>query len=662
MVYYYAKFFSWLVTSPRLVYLPMIVVLIAVMSMRYGALREASTIVEVAYTEKRTFNQALRALDIDPREYPAPYQITARPGKNIIVISLESFEQGYMGSNFNELTPNLNRLANDWTLFKNMRENGGSSWTSGSLYAQQVGMPAYFGIEGNRIFHNVTGTRLTGLGHVLQRAGYQTSYLVGKPEFAGMADLLRVYGLSVTPTSASEDATPVKTWELHDLDLFANAKSEVLRLKRHDAPFALFLSTISTHSPDGIFDPRLEGVVPTQPTNLEFMVAGVDHMIGDFVSFLRSENLLESTAIFIFPDHNLMNPIGRVAVNLSKEPRRLFLLSNIAPEILKKSRSSQIMQIEIPRLIIDGAGITSNAKFLADFFRGRNLEGLIENRKADLTSLNIAAIDFDFFRWRSSINRGVRSEAAVGRKRDAIGVARDAVDRTKFIAHAGGEIDGNIYTNSLEALDLSYQRGFRLFELDIIETSDRHFVAAHDWAHWAKLSGYPGDLPPSRQIFLNRLLDFKYTAMDMALINDWFSRHPDAILVTDKVNKPARFAAEFIDKNRLMMELFTWEAVHEGIEVGIRTPMPNGKLIVKLKGNKLEQLLNMKISAIAVSYRIAEKNNALFRSFNKSGIRTFVFHVNFDPGKDESYVVCNVMEYVYGLYADRWKFEKSFSC
>ncbi len=90
--------------------------------------------------------------------------------------------------------------------------------------------------------------------------------------------------------------------------------------------------------------------------------------------------------------------------------------------------------------------------------------------------------------------------------------------------------------------------------------------------------------------------------------------------------------------------------------------MPNGKLIVKLKGNKLEQLLNMKISAIAVSYRIAEKNNALFRSFNKSGIRTFVFHVNFDPGKDESYVVCNVMEYVYGLYADRWKFEKSFSC
>lgn len=34
------------------------------------------------------------------------------------------------------------------------------------------------------------------------------------------------------------------------------------------------------------------------------------------------------------------------------------------------------------------------------------------------------------------------------------------------IAHAGGGIDGNIYTDSLEALNQSYQNGTRLFDID----------------------------------------------------------------------------------------------------------------------------------------------------------------------------------------------------
>jgi phosphoglycerol transferase MdoB-like AlkP superfamily enzyme len=53
-------------------------------------------------------------------------------------------------------------------------------------------------------------------------------------------------------------------------------------------------------------------------------------------------------------------------------------------------------------------------------------------------------------------------------------------DVTRFIAHAGGMIDDHTYTNSLEALNMSYDKGFRLFELDILRTSDSMFVTAHD--------------------------------------------------------------------------------------------------------------------------------------------------------------------------------------
>ncbi|WP_339666208.1 hypothetical protein, partial [Maribacter arcticus] len=46
----------------------------------------------------------------------------------------------------------------------------------------------------------------------------------------------------------------------------------------------------------------------------------------------------------------------------------------------------------------------------------------------------------------------------------------------RFIAHAGGEVNGIKSTNSKNALDENYKKGFRIFELDIIETSDGKLV------------------------------------------------------------------------------------------------------------------------------------------------------------------------------------------
>ena len=80
-------------------------------------------------------------------------------------------------------------------------------------------------------------------------------------------------------------------------------------------------------------------------------------------------------------------------------------------------------------------------------------------------------------------------------------INQHAAQVDRYIAHAGGEIDGEIYTNSLEALTKSYLDGFRLFELDIIRTSDGHFVAAHDWELWSEMTSYDGELPPDLKEF-----------------------------------------------------------------------------------------------------------------------------------------------------------------
>lgn len=130
-----------------------------------------------------------------------------------------------------------------------------------------------------------------------------------------------------------------------------------------------------------------------------------------------------------------------------------------------------------------------------------------------------------------------------------------------IIAHAGGEIHGNTYTNSLEALNKSYSDGARIFELDISQTKDGAYVAVHDWDGWKKMTSYTGDLPPILSDFKKYKIHDKYSGLDFEDINKWFSTHEDAILVTDKINVPSDIVNLFVDKKRLRMELFSKEAI-----------------------------------------------------------------------------------------------------
>ena len=133
----------------------------------------------------------------------------------------------------------------------------------------------------------------------------------------------------------------------------------------------------------------------------------------------------------------------------------------------------------------------------------------------------------------------------------------------QLIAHAGGEIDSLTYTNSLEAMNFSYEKGARLIELDILETPDNHFVAAHDWDKWKKTTKFKGATPPSLDEFKKHKIHGIYTPLDMQDINNWFNNHIDAILITDKINQPKKFSKIFIDPSRLNMELFDQQAIKE---------------------------------------------------------------------------------------------------
>ena len=852
-----------------------VIAAIVIMGLPNGALNNLFVIAKIMCSADSGFETALYNLNI--HDYVTSDDIKAERGKNIVVISLESFEKGYLSNRKAHLTPNLRSLTEKWQ-FHDMKETPGNGWTSASLYGVLTGLPAFFKGDGNNYFQDSYDSYISGVGHVLKAAGYQTTFLTNDAEFGDTESLLKVFKIdNIVDRRNIGKAYGESLANANDKDLFEAAKLEINSRKKSNTPFALFISTLDTHNPDGIYDNRFEGKIAHQKTNLEFMVSAVDFMIGDFIKFLQNENLLESTIVYIFPDHLKM---GDASVLRGTGERSLYLLTNASAKNLSLDSTQNTYQIDLPKLILDGAEIEHNARFLTEYIAGDKIDFINKNVIA-LTTLNnsglkrkkiwedellvtlksdrtlvefgentesistdtlknfIAQISFSpemrlvgtAFTSLSSgtlpakiesghvtLNLFIRSDTLFGYIRDennlpllksstrsisfskqdlttasklpalpdaanapdklfvfaddvanvvpaspqleyseygveipytilegfveleysTVGAAKPYVilfdqpyapnsmrlhnlipsssnktsirltipgtsqnpllllrnwsktgtfvvhnykvvgrgqdndkrfnaetshleayvnDRSRFIAHAGGGIDGNTYTNSLEALNENYNKGFRFFELDISVTSDGKYAATHDWDLWSRQANYADTLPVSEETFLKHQILGKYTPLNMTRINDWFNNHKDAVLITDKINEPGKFSKQFVDKKRLMMELFTLGAVKEGLAAGIKSAMPSDNVLSELGQNKVDALKAMGVRDIAISRINIARDLQFFLRLKKVGIKAYVYHVNVEPSKDEQYVVRHEMDYIYGIYADNWKFD-----
>ncbi|MGI9552859.1 MAG: sulfatase-like hydrolase/transferase [Aurantibacter sp.] len=870
--------------------IPLSVLLVGLLLMSFngGILNNAYGTLQLKFAGDASFSDALSSLKIDRETYIEKNEITASKGKNIIVLSLESLEKGYLGEKLKHLTPNLSKLVNENTLL-GMEQSPAGGWTSASMYIALTGVPAYFSTHGNSVFQSSHENKLTTLPDVLQNAGYDLQYFIGKKEYSGIDDMLKTHGFTVKSEKDFTSRYAPVAWGIQDMDLFAEFKKELLAKKNSEQPFAFFLSTIGTHFPNGVPDQRIDSLLEPQRSRLELMVSATDYFVGDLLDFLRKENMFANTVFFIYPDHLLMGQNSQVIRDFDE--RSLYLLTNAMTSKMDYSEDKKISQIDIPKLILEGAEVQHNAKFLTDFISGEDKNAFLRQHAKSLLQLNDAAlttlnlkdgflveqniednsftikneeglvvvqqeiprighchrilldgnmrpvenmiIDFteadsspsksatlDVFKtneqlyvslngiknygiskkgvadisfgpedlalfeeansagetgiilnsnsWHSrigsnfiihgkkeAISRGLtiisfnaqsktdyKTFDTYGSEADAeefistlkildknetpyIVLAHDSAAKAlekisdelsemglkklselesrqayvmhnlkggkveqvhgmsinmqlsypsnikndklyfseskttfeprvdRYIAHAGGQIDGIKYTNSLEALTYNYAQGFRLFELDISETSDGTFVAAHDWNHWKKEANYQGEVPVSRSEFNKHQIRNKYTTLDISAINQWFSERPDAILVTDKVNSPKEFAQQFVDKKRLVMELFGLKAVEEALQNGVQ-PLISEKVMGEIKGDVVSYLMENKIEYVGLSRRSISNKSDFLKKCRENDIKVYVYHVNFDKGKDEKYVFDNEIGLVYGMYADKW--------
>lgn len=103
----------------------------------------------------------------------------------------------------------------------------------------------------------------------------------------------------------------------------------------------------------------------------------------------------------------------------------------------------------------------------------------------------------------------------------------------KTIAHALGGIGDKTYLNSKESFLAGYQMGCRLFEVDLVKTSDNVWVCRHSW--YQSLGQWEGDEKKvlSSEEFLSRPIYGKYTPITFEDLLVLLSDYPDTFVMLD---------------------------------------------------------------------------------------------------------------------------------
>jgi glycerophosphoryl diester phosphodiesterase len=119
-----------------------------------------------------------------------------------------------------------------------------------------------------------------------------------------------------------------------------------------------------------------------------------------------------------------------------------------------------------------------------------------------------------------------------------------------FISHAGGGIAGKTYTNSIQAWELSYENGNRVFDADLAFTTDGVLVLRHSWDDnleqgvamkdsdsFTDKNGMPREMASQEQMdydtFISTKIYYKYDPMSCEDMLKFMASHTDLYIAAD---------------------------------------------------------------------------------------------------------------------------------
>ncbi len=215
---------------------------------------------------------------------------------NVVVLILESFSKEYMQVRNPEFTPYLNQLSHHAVSFTQAYANSRRSIEGvGAILA---GIPAL--MEEPFINSEFSSNEFIGLGHLLTRKGYHTSFFHGAKNgsmhfdaFSKSVGLQNYYGENEYPNANDNDGT----WGIYDGPFLAWSCEKI---SSFPSPFMSAVFTLSSHQPYSI--PATESH-PEGPHPILKSIHYADSAVKKFMECAQTKTWFHNTLFIITADH-----------------------------------------------------------------------------------------------------------------------------------------------------------------------------------------------------------------------------------------------------------------------------------------------------------------------------------------------------------------------
>lgn len=242
---------------------------------------------------------------------PISDSMPAMQKKNVMIIVIESFGQGYVGwfgQNRFSRTPFLDSLINKGLLFEDAHANGLRS-TQG-IAAILGGIPSL--MREHYIFSSYNTNKINGLGGLLKKEGYETSFFHGGHigtmdfnKFAPLAGFNNYHGYETYVEATGNKTNYDGNWGAWDMPFYDYT---IDQLALHKEPFASVLFSINPHHPYNV----PESFDCNEEKPIWCAVRYADRSLQQFFEKAKQQAWFDNTLFVITADHigAIMNPLN----------------------------------------------------------------------------------------------------------------------------------------------------------------------------------------------------------------------------------------------------------------------------------------------------------------------------------------------------------------
>ena len=542
------------------------------------------------------------------------FKIKKEERRNVILVFTESFENKFSKYAKNDVYLKVND--EDAVKFSNLEEGYSQNWTQGALFSAFTGVHIHYlsdvfrykinnfkFFKNNRVLMatNNLGSKfdfytpnITYLGDVAKYNDYNNIFVQGGAlYFSGTDKFLFNHGFDRNNVYEYKDFENTKEyevvkywWGVPDYLVFEKFKEKISKIDKNN-PFLAVMFTLDLHRGDNPFYPSVEEQSFVTIKN-----------INNFIEWFKKQNFYENTTLIIVADHKRMGqgvqPGGDLYNAFFNLPKRLENKLNI---------NRSFNQIDLFPTILDMRGVN-----LVDGKAGVGVSLFSKNKTL--------AEKYSYDEQMKIFSKIDRYYQRLWEHKELF--SRQIKPSQMLIAHAGGKIDGNVYTNSLEAIKASVDRGYKYIELDLVATQTPPYkiVGAHDYLLLCKMVGKIDNCNINTIDTKKDMILGKYTLLDDEKILDFFLKHEDLWLVTDKIDNFELLNQKFFKlKNRMIVEVFSLDKYKQAKRFGFAGVAYNVK---NYKDAKI--VIDNNIAMVTMSLNIA-KNDEIIEMLKEKGVK-----------------------------------------